>query len=127
MLKKILLTVSCVLAIWENGAMQFNTVFENSYSGLHESALSKKESEEMCLSETIAHRTWDEYKKSVFIDPTTFSRFIMDVYAGGYKEFGCLYKPLLKYRYLLASNYIETLLGNYDACAKANSLLLLRK
>jgi hypothetical protein len=114
MFRKILMTASCIAIFGGASGMDIESdsllsPFDIKTENVTPSNVA---AEEMRLAIDTAAKVWKErYETLVFSDQETFKRFLLDVYAGGYKEFGCLCEPLLRYREELASFYTDALLN----------------
>lgn len=66
---------------------------------------------EMEQATNKAAESWQSYeRRGVFTNQGVFKDFLLDVYAGGYKDFGCKRDALAQYRSNLLKCYSNTLL-----------------
>lgn len=85
-----------------------------SASNPSEDTIHKVEREEMLTAERCAHEKWEEYKKTIFSNMQNFCNLLNEIYSGGYKMYGCLYMPLLKYRATVAYDCASYLIQHHS-------------
>ena len=79
-----------------------------------EDNMHRVELEEMSTAEQCAHKKWEEYKGTTFFNIKNFCNLLDEIHSGGYKTYGCLYMPLLKYRATVAYDCASYLIQHYS-------------
>ena len=79
-----------------------------------EESMYRVELEEMSTAEQCAHKKWEEYKGIAFSNMRNFCNLLDEIHSGGYKMYGCLYMPLLKYRATVAYDCALYLIQHYS-------------